>query len=65
MTNTTLIGSAKACEVLDIDRSTLSRWVKAGTITPKHQLPGKNGAMLFDPQDVNRVCLDRAAAQAN
>ena len=60
MANANLIGSAKACQVLDIDRSTLSRWVKAGTLTPAMKLPGKNGAMLFDPQDVNRVCLDRA-----
>jgi predicted site-specific integrase-resolvase len=57
-----LIGSAAACRVLDIDKSTLSRWVKAGTLTPKIKLPGRNGAFLFDPQDVTKVCLDRAGA---
>ena len=61
MANANLIGSAAACAVLDIDKSTLSRWVKAGTITPAQRLPGKNGAMLFRPSDVTKVCLDRAA----
>lgn len=64
MANANLIGSAKACEVLDIDKSTLSRWVQAGILTPAVKLPGRNGAMLFDPKDVNRLCLDRAAAHA-
>ena len=63
MANANLIGSAKACQTLDIDKSTLSRWVAAGVITPAVKLPGRNGAMLFDPRDVNRLCLDRAAAK--
>jgi predicted site-specific integrase-resolvase len=64
MANANLIGSAKACQTLAIDKSTLSRWVASGVITPAIKLPGKNGAMLFDPQDVTRLCLDRAAAPA-
>ena len=64
MANENLIGSAKACETLDIDKSTLSRWVRAGVITPAIKLPGKNGAMLFHPQDVTALCLDRGAARA-
>ena len=64
MANANLIGSATACQTLDIDKSTLSRWVKSGVITPAVKLPGKNGAMLFDPQDVNALCLDRGAARA-
>lgn len=59
-----LIGSAQACQVLSVDKSTLSRLVKAGTLTPVMKLPGKNGAMLFDPADVTRVCLDRAGVPA-
>jgi predicted site-specific integrase-resolvase len=43
-----LIGSAEACDILDIDRATLSRWVSAGRIDYWVRLPGKNGAMLFD-----------------
>ena len=65
MPNTNLIGSAQACQVLDIDKSTLSRWVKAGVITPEIKLPGKSGAMLFDPRKVNALCLDRAGVKAN
>lgn len=42
-----LIGSAEACEVLGIDRSTLSRWVKDG-LDYRVRLPGRNGAFLFD-----------------
>ena len=61
MANANLIGSAEACAVLDIDKSTLSRWVKAGILTPAHKNPGRNGAMLFRPSDVTKVCLDRAA----
>jgi predicted site-specific integrase-resolvase len=64
MANANLIGSAQACQTLDIDKSTLSRWVKAGVITPKVKLPGRNGPMLFDPQDVASLCLDRGAARA-
>ena len=44
-----LIGSAEVCERLGIDRSTLSRWVAAGKITPALKLPGRRGAFLFDP----------------
>ena len=64
MANANLIGSAQACKTLDIDKSTLSRWVAAGVITPAVKLPGRNGPMLFDPQDVTRLCLDRGAARA-
>lgn len=51
MTNVDLIGSAETCRLLgDIDRSTLSRWVQLGRLTPVMQLPSKNGkgAFLFD-----------------
>lgn len=58
-----LIGSAEAREVLGIDKSTLSRWVQRGMLTPKHQLPGGNGAMLFAAQDVHVLAIDRATAQ--
>lgn len=65
MTNATLIGSAEACAVLGVDKSTLSRWVAAGVITPAHKNPGKNGAFLFERQAVNALCIDRGAAKAN
>lgn len=47
-----LIGSAEACALLGIDRSTLSRWVKDGRLTPTTKLPGIRGAFIFDRADV-------------
>jgi excisionase family DNA binding protein len=52
-----LIGSRKACEILGIDRSTLSRWVDRGKLTPAVQLEGPRGAMLFDRADVTALAL--------
>ena len=52
---TDLLGSAEVCERLGIDRSTLSRWVAAEKIRPAVRLPGRTGAMLFDPADVQRI----------
>jgi len=53
---TVLLNSAEACERLNaIDRSTLSRWVQIGRITPVQKLPGLRGAFLFDPAEVERV----------
>lgn len=50
-----LIGSADACELLHIDRSTLSRWVAAGRLPVALRLPGARGAMLFRRADVTAL----------
>ena len=50
-----LLSSREVCERLDIDRSTLSRWVTAGRIVPVHQGEGIRGPMLFDPADIDRL----------
>lgn len=50
--DTDLIPTVTVCEVVGIDRSTLSRYVQLGRITPAMKLPGKTGAMLFRPDDV-------------
>ena len=50
-----LITSAETCAALSIDRSTLSRWVAAGKITPALKLPGIRGAFMFDRADVERI----------
>lgn len=55
------IGSAEVCERLEIDRSTLSRWVALGRIAVAMRLPGHNGAMLFDPAEVERTAVGRAS----
>ena len=49
------ITSAGVCALLKIDRSTLSRWVAAGKITPAVKAPGLRGAFLFDPAEVRRL----------
>lgn len=54
------LNSAEVCERLHIDRSTLSRWVAAGRISPAIKLPGKRGPFLFDPSEVERVAKDAA-----
>jgi excisionase family DNA binding protein len=43
-----LITSSEVCDLLSIDRSTLSRWVKEGRITPVMKLPGLRGGFVFD-----------------
>ena len=56
-----VVTSAEACEALHVDRSTLTRWVAAGKITPLTKLPGSTGAFLFDPSEVERIQTGRAA----
>lgn len=58
-----LIGSKDACRILDVNRSTLTRWVKQGRVPLAHQLPGDNGVMLFRRADIDRVAAgDHAVA---
>lgn len=54
-----LLRSAEACARLNIDRSTLTRWVAAGKITPAYKLDGLRGAYLFSPVDVDRLVAAR------
>ena len=59
---TDLIGSAEACRILgDISRSTLTRWVDAGRITPAARASETpNGAFLFTRAEVERLLAERA-----
>ena len=50
---TKMLTSAEACEQLNIDRSTLSRWVKSGRIETAHKFPGKRGGFLFTVDQVD------------
>lgn len=54
-----LVASKDVCLRLDINRSTLTRWVEAGVIAPVYRLPGDRGAFLFDPADVARLAKQR------
>lgn len=55
------IGSAEACELLGIDRSTLSRWVASGTLPLAFRASDKpNAALLFCSDDVKALAAARA-----
>lgn len=56
-----LIGSREACQVLAVDKSTLSRWVASGKLTPALRLPTANGAFLFQRKDIEALAKETAA----
>lgn len=58
---TDLIGTSEACELLAVDKSTLSRWVKFGTVTPAKRL-SERGPMLFDRDVIERLAAERQSA---
>lgn len=62
MPDTDLIGSTEALGILEIDRSTLSRWVAAGRLTPVTRLSG--GAFVFRKTDVESLAAERAEPTA-
>lgn len=55
-----LLSTIEAAEVIDVERSVLSRWVASGRIAVAHKLPGRNGAMLFARSEVDRVAAEYA-----
>lgn len=64
MNPTDLVGSTQAARDLDVDKSTLTRWVKEGRIPVAHRASDKpNSAMLFLRSDVDRLRADRARPQ--
>lgn len=56
----TLISMSEAAEILQIDRSTLSRWVAFGHIKPAFRLSPR-GPMVFDKAAVKSFAKKRAA----
>ena len=57
-----LVGTAEAAETIGVERSTLTRWVQLGRMRPAIKLPGRNGAVLFDLAEVERVAAEYQAA---
>lgn len=49
------INTAEAAKRLNVNRSTVTRWVKAGRIEPTFTLPGYRGDHLFDPAAVDAL----------
>jgi excisionase family DNA binding protein len=56
-----LLSTAEAVERLNIDRSTLTRWVSSGRIEPAHKSPGLRGAYVFTAEEVERVRAENHA----
>jgi predicted site-specific integrase-resolvase len=60
-----LIGSAAAAHVLGIDRSTLTRWVAVGKITPAVRVSDtQTGAHLYIRDEVEHLARMRARGKA-
>lgn len=57
-----LIGAAEACEMLRVDRATITRWVVSGKLPTVHKMPGKSGAYLFNRADVEQIASERDGA---
>lgn len=56
----TQLTTPQACEILGIDRATLTRWVDREVIAPAFKFPGKTGGYLFNRVDVERLAAQRA-----
>ena len=50
--------------MLGVHRATFLRWVADGVIEPVHQLPGANGAYLFERAAVQRLAEAKVKAPA-
>ncbi|KNY06856.1 hypothetical protein [Microbacterium sp. GCS4] len=59
MTND-LIGTAEAAKMLRIDRSSLVRRVRAGTVDTVQKLPAATGAYLFDRAVIEQLAGDQS-----
>ena len=55
-----LITVAEAADLLNCHRSTIARYVAAGTLEAT-KLPGRTGAYLFDRAAVEALAAERAA----
>lgn len=53
-----LISTAEAAELARVNRSTFTRWVASGRISPALQAPAYRGAMFFDRADVEALIAD-------
>jgi predicted site-specific integrase-resolvase len=60
---TDTLSSGEACAILDVDRSTLIRWVYKGIVKDAHKMPGDTGAYLFSRAEIARLARERLAAR--
>lgn len=57
-----LIGTTEAAQRCGVDRSTFFRWVQLGKVTAVTKMPGRTGALLFDPADIDALLNQQAAS---
>ena len=62
-TETPLIGTTEAAQLLGVDKTTLTRWVAAGRIHVAARLPKTNGALLFHRDDIEALAARHRAEQ--
>lgn len=56
--------STEVAARLGIARQTVAQRVRTGKLTPIGQLPGRNGALLFDAEQIDALTRERAVALA-
>jgi len=59
MESSRLVGVAEAAEILEVDRATVTRWLRQGKIIAAHKLPGSNGAWLMPYASVAHLAAQR------
>lgn len=52
MTNTELLTTAQVAALKGVSVRTVARWVETGKLTPAVKIPGRTGAYLFTPDDI-------------
>lgn len=50
-----LLTTSEVAEKLGVDRSWVTRLVSSGRLVPAMRLPGRTGALLFDPADIDAM----------
>lgn len=55
------ITTAEVVQRLGVTRKVVRRLVEHGDLVPAQKLPGKTGAYLFDPADVDALTAERAS----
>jgi excisionase family DNA binding protein len=55
------ITTTEVAELLGIARSTVRQRVDNGKLVPIGQLPGRNGAYLFDAEQIEALAAERTA----
>ncbi|MCZ4324771.1 helix-turn-helix domain-containing protein [Brachybacterium paraconglomeratum] len=58
MTSSKLLTNVEVAERLGIARQTVSWRVARGQLEPVQKLPGRNGAYLFDEEQVDRLAAE-------